>query len=130
MPKSVLESFGNITEGSEILGNRTDFALAPSSQKERQGRADKESPFSKQGRADKESPFSKQGRADKESPFFQPYDPAAVEMYPDLFYTKPDLTSEPIEKKKDPYETEPLTRIYLASLTFVGLFILFRCITK
>jgi len=171
MPKSVLESFGNITEGHEMggthfllgkpafqekpnirpkndahsgyfvgdIGGSNDNLLgrAGSDSRFNNGRADGSSPFKngragsdsrfKNGRADGSSPF-KNGRADGSSPFYQSYDPNASSIYPELFQTEEKIKQQ--EKRETKDDNQTLTRVYLASLTFVGLFILFRCVTK
>lgn len=137
MPKSVLESFGNITEGYEMGG--ADFLLGKPMIQEKphiMAKNDAGSGYfvgdigssgNLAGRAGSDSPF-KNGRADGSSPFYQSYDPNASSMYPELFQKAEKIKQQ--EKKETHEENQTLTRVYLASLTFVGLFILFRCVTK
>jgi len=70
------------------------------------------------------------------SPFHQAYDMSAPALFPERFYTKQqdkvanhvlDLqaTMNPLQDEQD-----VLTRVFLGSMTVVGLFIFFRCVVR
>jgi len=69
--------------------------------------------------------------------FVQVYDMKAPEMYPDLFYLPPP-PPEPVVRRpahrqktwKETVQEETALRIWLAGLSFVGLFVLYRCVSK
>ena len=67
------------------------------------------------------------------SPFHQAYDMSAPALFPQNFYTKQTIKElQPItehrsEKKE---EHELMTRVFLGSMTVVGLFIFFRCVVR
>ena len=99
--KNILENF-NSFQGNQVLGLNTDFALTSQS-----------------------------------NDFIQVYDINAPNLFPDLFYLPPPQPkpSQPIPNFKnrtlnDSLEDHPAMRLWLGGLTFVGLFILYRCVMK
>ena len=67
--------------------------------------------------------------------FVQAYDVHAPTMFPDLFYIPPPTPQpKPVKKIIKPWkqnvEEDPLMRVWLAGLTVVGLFILYRCLLR
>ena len=71
----------------------------------------------------------------KSDEFVQVYDMKAPEMYPDLFYLPPPLP-EPVVRRpahktwKETVQEETALRIWLAGLSFIGLFVLYKCVSK
>ena len=64
--------------------------------------------------------------------FRQVYDLQATSLFPDLFYVKPDpVASAPVPiQVHHKEELELGTRVFIGSMTLVGLFIFYRCIMK
>lgn len=105
MPKSILESFESFGPRQPV-GNTTSFAL------------------------------------DTSSGFRQVYDMQATSLFPQMFYTKPvfkpaqpDISSHVpedamITKYKNPLEDSLPARVFMGSMTIVGLFIFYRCVMR
>lgn len=71
------------------------------------------------------------------SPFHQAYDMSAPALFPDRFYTQDKTANHVLDKRAQAgafaavhQEQEMLTRVFLGSMTVVGLFLFFRCVVR
>jgi len=73
-----------------------------------------------------------------QSPFHQAYDMSAPALFPERFYTKPQdkVANHVLDLQANAAtvslheEQDVLTRVFLGSMTMVGLFIFFRCVVR
>jgi len=102
MSKSILENFEPI-QASSPLGLQTDFALTSSK--------------------------------NDDNPFVQVFDMKAPTLFPDLFYLppptpKPKPQPIPVKSWKERIDEDKPMRIWLGGMTFVALFLLYRCLVR